>query len=144
MKASKNRSRLNGTHIINGKPRPGGRLDNFIQKQDPRTAPIHEGDFVYVSVDGEHPRKAVLHAQDFQRITKDRDGPRLTRSRWWLDEDGHLRAFSLHEKPFQHGVLVAAAVLGVKAGDTIEIPSDPLDLRLDQLQRVACGPWTRR
>lgn len=136
MKAATSRTRSNGPHITNGKPRPGGRLDNFTRKQDPRTAPVHEGDFVYVSVDGQHPRKAVLHAQDFLRITKDMDGPRLTRSRWWLDDDGYLRAFSLHQKPFQHGVLVAAAILGVKAGDTIEVPADPLDLRLDHMQRV--------
>lgn len=139
-----NRSRPNGPHITNGKPRPGGRLDNFIATQDLRNAPITEGDLAFVSVEGQHPRKAVLHRLDFDRLTKDLDGPRLTRSRWWLDEDGYLRAYSRNETPMQHGVLVAAAVLGVKAGDTIEMPSDPFDLRLGKLKKVACGLWTRR
>jgi hypothetical protein len=136
---------VNNIAIRNGQPRPGGRLDSFIASQDPRNAPIIEGDLAFVSVEGEHPRKAVLHREDFQRLTKDPSGPRLTRSRWFLDGDGYLRAFSLHDKhKFVEGVLVAAAVLGVKTGDTIEIPADPFDLRLGKLKKVACGPWTRR
>lgn len=92
---------------------------------------------MYVSVDGQHPRKAVLGLGDFLRITaRDPGGPWLTRTRWWLDDDNMLRAYSLHEKPMTHGVLVAAAVVGAKDGDTLELPADPFDVRLSQIKRT--------
>ena len=136
MNTTKNRSRPHGPHITNGKPRPGGRLARFIATQDPKNAPIHEGDLVYVSVEGQHPRKAVLHAQDYRRLTQSHDGPKLTGSRWFLDEDGYLRAFSRLEKPYKHGLLVAAAILNAKAGDTLDLPADSLDCRLSSMKKV--------
>jgi hypothetical protein len=113
-------------------------LDRFIQASDPRHAPIHEDGLTYVSVEGHHPRKAVIDRRDFQRITSCHGGnPRLTRSRWFLDDTGMLRAYSGHEFPHMtHGVLVAAAVLGAQEGDSIEIPADPFDVRRSQLRRV--------
>lgn len=138
MKAVTSRSRHNGPHTpTTGKPRPGGRLAKFMAAHDTSNLPIFEDGLVYVSVEGQHPRKAVLGAQDFLRITaRDPSGPWLTRTRWWLDEAGVLRAYSLHEKPMAHGVVVAAAVLGAKEGDVLETPADPLDVRLSQLKRV--------
>lgn len=122
----------------NGRPRPGGRLDRFVQRTDPNNAPVHEDGLTFVSVEGQHPRKAVIETQDFQRITSRYAGsPLLTRSRWFLDDAGMLRAYSGHEFPaLRHGVLVAAAVLGAQEGDAIEIPADPLDVRMSQLRRV--------
>lgn len=118
--------------------KPQCRLANFVAKYDPRNRPIFEGELVFVSVEGHHPRKAVLNVADFDRLTSDTpDGPRLTRTRWWLDEDNMLRAYSMNETPMQHGVLVAAAILSAEAGDVLEIPGDPFDLRLDGLRRVA-------
>lgn len=120
-----------------GRPRPGGRLDRFLARQDRTNEPIFEDGLVFVSVEGQHPRKAVLGESAYLRLTsRDPNGPRLTRSRWYLDEDNMLRAYSLHEKPFVAGVLVAAALLGAKEGDTIEIPADPFDVRVSQLRRV--------
>jgi hypothetical protein len=132
----KNRSRPNGPRIPNGRPRPGGRLANFIAKQDSSNHPVYGDEMVYVSVEGQHPRKATIGRNDFLRITRDPDGPRLTGSRWWLDEDNMLRAFSLNERPFEHGILVAAALLNAKEGDTLALPADPFDLRLSQIKRV--------
>jgi hypothetical protein len=120
-----------------GAPRPGGRLAGFAARQDSRNAPVCESGLVYVSVEGQHPRKAVLGVSAYERITaRDPSGPWLTRTRWWLDEQGLLRAFSGHEQPMTHGVLVAAAVLGAHEGDTIETPADPFDLRLSVLRKV--------
>lgn len=119
------------------KARPGGRLERFIAQHYTRNHPIFEDGLAYVSVEGHLPRRAVLGHRDFLRITAwDPLGPRLTRTRWWLDEDNMLRAFSLHEKPMEHGVLVAAALLNASEGDVIEVPGDPFDLRLSQLRRV--------
>lgn len=120
-----------------GTPRSGGRLAGFVARQDARNAPIYEDGLVYVSVEGQHPRKAVLGASVYERITaRDPSGPWLTRTRWWLDEQGFLRAFSGHEQPMTLGVLVAAAVLGADEGDTIETPVDPFDLRLSVLRKL--------
>lgn len=138
MPTTQSQSRQGGPHIRNGKPRAGGRLANFIAKQDTSNHPIFEDGLVYVSVEGQHPRKAVLGEADYLRITSKAPGhPGLTRTRWWLDEDSMLRAYSLGEKHMAHGVLVVAAILGAKEGDTLEVPADPLDLRLSGLRRVA-------
>lgn len=118
-------------------PRATGLLAGFVASHDPNSHPVFEDGLVFVSVEGLHPRRAVLDELDYRRITtRDPDGAYLTRTRWWLDDDGLLRAYSLHEKPMQHGVLVAAAILGAKEADTIEVPSDPLDLRSSQLRVV--------
>lgn len=110
-------------------PRPGGRLAGFLAAQV--AAVIFEDGYAYVSIEGEPHRRAVLGCGAFKRITaNDPHGPRLTKTRWWLDEDGLLRAYSLHEdRPMSHGVLVAAAILGAEAGDDIEVPANPYDLR---------------
>lgn len=121
-----------------GKPRLGGRLHTFIAKHDTSNHPIFEDGLVYVSVEGQLLRRAVLGRSDFLCITaRDPFGPWLTRTRWWLDEHNMLRAYSLHEKPMAHGVLVAAAILNAKEGDVIEVPGNPFDLRLSQMRRVA-------
>lgn len=114
---------------VGGRPRPGGIL---------AAEPIEDDGLVYVSVEGQEHRRAVVGAQVFHRLTaRDPHGPWLTRTRWWLDEDGHMRAYSLHEtRPFAQGVLVAAAILGAVEGETIEVPADPFDLRLSSLRRV--------
>lgn len=116
-----------------GKPRPGGRLAKFK-----RIAPIYEGGLVFVTVQGYEHRRAVLTATVFARITgRDPYGPWLTQSRWWLDDEGHMRAYSHHEpQPSTEGVLVAAAILGAVEGETIEVPADPFDLRLSALRRL--------
>lgn len=120
-----------------GRPRPGGRLDHFIGKRDTTNDPVFDDGLVYVSVEGQHPRKAVIGERDYLRITaRDPSGPRLTRTRWFLDDANMLRAYSLHEQPLTHGVLVAAAVLGAKDGDSIEMPADPFDVRVSQLRRL--------
>lgn len=109
-----------------------------MHRGDPRNAPVHEDGLVYVSVDGHHPRKAVIDRSDFLRITaRDPAGPWLTRTRWFLGEDNMLRAYSLHEQPMTHGVLVAAAVLGAQEGACIEVPADPFDMRPSQLRHVS-------
>ena len=138
MRATTSRTRSNRPHVpTTGRPSPGGRLAKFMAAHDTSNHPIFEDGLVYVSVEGQHPRKAVLGAQDFLRITaRDPSGPWLTRTRWWLDESGVLRAYSLHEKPMKHGVVVAAAILGAKEGDELETPADPLDVRLSQLKRL--------
>lgn len=132
------RGEHDGHHISRAaKARPGGRLERFIAQHDTRNHPIFEDGLAYVSVEGHLPRRAVLGHRDFLRITAwDPFGPWLTRTRWWLDENNMLRAFSLHEKPMAHGVLVAAALLNASVGDVIEVPGDPFDLRLSQLRRV--------
>lgn len=132
------RTRGNRPHITNGRPRPGGKLARFVANHDTSLHPIIEDGLAYVSVEGFKHRRAILGAGDFFRITaRDPGGPWLTRTRWWLDEDGHLRAFSLHDRErFAEGVLVAAAVLDAKAGDTIEVPSNPFDVRLSKLKRI--------
>ncbi len=120
-----------------GKPRLGGRLHNFIAQHDTSNHPIFEDGLAYVSVEGQLPRRAVLGLKDFLRITaRDPLGPWLTRTRWWLDDDNMLRAYSLHEKPLAHGVLVAAAILDAQEGDVIEFPGDPFDLRWSRMHRV--------
>ncbi|HWW27265.1 MAG TPA: hypothetical protein VNZ85_15385 [Caulobacter sp.] len=120
-----------------GKPRLGGRLHNFIAKHDTSNHPIVEDGLTYVSVEGQLARRAVLWSQDFRRITaQDPLGPWLTKTRWWLDENNMLRAFSLHEKPMEHGLLVASAVLNAREGDVIEVPGDPFDLRRSSLRRL--------
>ena len=137
MTLTKNRSRLDGPRITNGRPRPGGALAHFISRQDTRNEPIFEDGLVYVSVEDQHPRKAILNRSDFLRITaRDPGGPRLTRTRWWLDEDGFIRAFSLHDQPMEHGTLVVAAILRAKDGDVLDVPADPFDLRPSQLKRA--------
>lgn len=109
-----------------GRPRRGGRLDGVIRGRDRSHDAIFENGMVYVSVEDQHPRRAVIDQQDFSRITAyDPSGPRLTRTRWFLDDDNMLRAYSLHEKPMAHGVLVAAAILGVSEGACIEVPAGP-------------------
>lgn len=121
-----------------GAPQRGGRLDNYLANRDTNTHPRFKDGLVYVSVEGLHPRKAIIAEADYQRITSaDQSGPRLTRSRWWLDDDNMLRAYSLHEKPMRHGLLVAAVLLDAKAGDCLELPADPLDLRRTEVMRVA-------
>ena len=118
-------------HVPTGAPRDRGMLSNFIAKTNPHTAPVTEDGLVYVSVEGMHPRKAVLDAADFKRITGNKaDSPMLTRSRWWQDANGMLYAYTLRERSFEHGVLVAAAILNAREGDTIECAGDPFDLRL--------------
>ncbi|WP_326540732.1 hypothetical protein [Pseudorhodoferax sp.] len=122
-----------------GHARLGGRLDRFVQRIDSRNAPVHEDGLTFVSVEGQHPRKAVIDRRDFERITSRRSGgPHLTRSRWFLDDAGMLRAYSGHEFPnMTHGVLVAAAVLGVQEGACIDMPADPFDVRSSSLRRVS-------
>ncbi len=120
-----------------GRPRAGGIMANHIARHDTTHLPIFDDGLVYVGIDGDPSRRAVIGQRDFLRITaRDPLGPWLTRTRWWLDEDDMLRAFSLHDRPFTEGVLVAAAVLGAKEGDVIEVPGDPLDMRLSQLRRL--------
>jgi hypothetical protein len=121
-----------------GIPRHGGRLADFNAKRDTSNHPIIEDGLVYVSVEGHYPRKAVLGRTDFLRITaRDPSGPWLTRTRWWLDEDNMLRAFSLHEKPMVHGVLVAAAIVGASENDSIELSTNPFDVRRSQIRRLS-------
>lgn len=121
-----------------GSPRPGGRLERYLAWQDNRNLPVFEDGLVYVSVEGHHPRKAVIGAGIFEALTGgDPHGPMLTRTRWFLDDQNMLRAFSRRESPMTHGVLVAAAVLGAEEGDCIEIPADPFDVRMSQLRRVS-------
>ncbi len=138
MTSPQTRSRRSGPHHPNpGKPRAGGRLERFLANHDTSNHPVIEDGLAYVSVEDQHPRKAVLGLRDFLRITaRDPGGPWLTRTRWWLDDDNMLRAYSLHEKPMAHGVLVAAAVLGAKEGDTLELPADPFDVRSSQIKRT--------
>ncbi len=133
-----NRRRLSGPHISKSTPRQGGLLARFVTNQDPSLSAIFEDGLVYVSVEGQAPCRAILAESDFLRITaKEADGPWLTKTRWWLDDAGMLRAFSLHDKQkFVEGTLVAAAVLNAKEGDTLELPADPFDLRLSQIRRV--------
>lgn len=116
----------------NGRPRPGSMLANFAAQ------PREDDGLVYVSVEGHEHRRAVVGAQMFRRLTaRDPDGPWLTRTRWWLDDEGHMRAYSRHDaQPFSHGVLVAAAILGAVEGEAIEVPADPFDLRLASLRRL--------
>ncbi len=126
-----------GSPPITGKPRAGGIMANHIARHDTSKLPIFEDGLVYVGLDGDSSRRAVIRERDFLRITaRDLYGPWLTRTRWWLDEDDLLRAFSLHDRPFTEGLLVASAVLGAKEGDVIEVPGDPLDMRLSQLRRL--------
>jgi hypothetical protein len=116
---------------------PRGRLAAFVDKTDPRNRPVFEGGLVYVSVEGHHPRKAVLDTPDFLRITsRDGDGPQLTRTRWMLDSDGLIRAYSLRDKAISNGVLVASAILCAREGESIEVAADPFDLRLSGLKKV--------
>lgn len=118
-------------------PRATGLLAGFVASQNPDSHPVFEDGMVFVSVEGLHPRRAVLDELDYRRITsRDPGGAYLTRTRWWLDDEGLLRAYSLHEKPMQHGVLVAAAILAAATGDSIEMSSDPLDLRRSQLRKL--------
>jgi hypothetical protein len=124
--------------VATGTLRPGGKLDRFMAGRNTRNQPIFEDGLVYVSVEDQYPRRAVLSARDFLRITaRDPRGPWLTRTRWWLDEANLLRAFSLHERPMEHGVLVAAAILGAREGDAIDVPGDPLDVRRSRLKKVS-------
>ncbi|WP_295978799.1 hypothetical protein [uncultured Variovorax sp.] len=116
-------------------PRLGNRLSNFLASRDSNNQPVFEDGLVYVSVEGQHPRKAILGEKDYLRITgRDCAGPWLTKTRWWMDEDNMLRAYSLHETPLQHGVLVAAAVVGAREGDSIEVSGDPFDVRRSQIR----------
>jgi hypothetical protein len=127
------RSFMDGIKLpANGTPRPGGMLALF------QAEPIEEDGLVYVSVEGQAHRRAVLGAATFRRLTaRDPYGPWLTRTRWWLDDEGNMRAYSRHDaQPFAHGVLVAAAILGADAGESIEVPADPFDLRLSSLRRL--------
>lgn len=116
---------------VTGQPRAGGRLSHSLY------APSFRSGYVHVTVEGAE-RRAIVTIADFKRITaRDPFGPWLTQTRWWLDEDGFLRAFSMHDRPMTHGVLVASAILGAKEGDVIEVPADPLDMRLSSLRRIA-------
>lgn len=119
-----------------GKPRPGGWLDGF--RLAAQRAPMIEGELAFVSVEGHEERRATLDARIFERLTaNDPYGPWLTRTRWWLDDEGNMRAYSLHDaRPFTHGVLVVAEILGAVEGETIEVPADPFDLRLSALRRL--------
>lgn len=122
------------TTVRTGRPHPGGRLEYFGRSD---TDPVFDGQWVYLPVQGVKHRRAALHRHDFFRLTRrDPTGPFLDARRVYMDDMGLLRAPSHRDGKDAPGVLLSAAILCADEGDTIEVPSDPFDLRLRGLKKL--------